>query len=69
MSMSSMLSAPAAIPATRHITFDPGFAPVVRCSSDNRGRPTLSASRMAGTSPADTSRFGSSNDADSAAGV
>ena len=64
-SMSSMLSAPAAIPATRQATFTPGITPhgppwpdhalrPARCS------PARSASAMTGTSPARDTRFGSS---------
>ena len=66
-SMSSMLSAPAAIPATRQGTFRSGFTPVrlaiVTCSRTRPARPQRSASAMTGTRPARDTRFGSSNDA------
>jgi hypothetical protein len=71
--MSSMLSAPATIPATSEATFNPGFAPLsvgtVRCASASRRRPADSARASTGTSPADDTRFGSSNTADVRADV
>jgi hypothetical protein len=67
-SMSSMLSAPAAIPATRQPTFTAAFAPhrslTVRCSPVKANRPARSAKPITGTSPARDTRFGSSNRAD-----
>ena len=70
--MSSMLSAPASIPTTSDITFAPAH-PVdpgtVSHSSARSRKPIRSASATAGTNPADAIRFGSSNAADSAAGV
>ena len=66
--MSSIESAPAAIPATSDMTFAPAFAPAVPGTvSRSWARspiPTDSARASAGTSPADTTRFGSSNAAD-----
>ncbi len=66
--MSSMLSAPATIPATREATFKPAFAPLspgtLKCSPANVVSPAESASANTGTSPADDTRFGSSNTAD-----
>ena len=63
--MSSIESAPATIPATSDDTFSPAFAPLsvgtVRCSSANSRSPARSASASAGTSPADDTKFGSSN--------
>ena len=68
-----MLSAPATIPATSEVTFNPAFAPLslgtVRCFWASSGRPVLPASATTGTSPADDTRFGSSNTAEVAAGV
>jgi hypothetical protein len=71
--MSSMLSAPATIPATREVTFSPAFAPL-SVGTDSRSwvsaaSPADSASATTGTSPADDTRFGSSNTADIARGV
>ncbi len=65
--MSSMLSAPAAIPATSDITFAPALAPlsegtVSRCCA-SPPNPASAASLTTGTSPADDTKFGSSNDA------
>ena len=64
-SMSSTLSAPAAMPATRQGTFRFGFTPVrlaiVTCSRNPPGRSAPPA--MTGTRPARDTRFGSSNDA------
>ena len=66
--MSSIESAPATIPATSEATFNPAFAPLsvgtVRCSSASSRSPARSASASTGTSPADDTRFGSSNTAD-----
>jgi hypothetical protein len=66
--MSSIGSAPAAIPATSEQTFNPAFAPLSvgtdRCSSANPPNPAASASASPGTSPADDTRFGSSNTAE-----
>jgi hypothetical protein len=66
--MSSMLSAPAAIPPTSEDTFNPGLAPLsvgtVNNSSVSVRRPTSQASFMTGTRPAADTRFGSSNTAD-----
>ena len=66
--MSSMLSAPATIPATSEDTFNPGFAPLsvgtVRNSSANDRKPTVELSLSTGTNPAADTRFGSSNTAD-----
>ena len=71
-----MLSAPAAMPPTMLVTFAsaaapaPFFAPVsFTFSATSRGSPHRSASRITGTSPAYAIRFGSSNAADTAAGV
>ena len=67
-SMSSMQSAPAAIPATRHATFRSGRAPVFaviwtwRRTSPHS--PARSASDITGTSPARDTRFGSSKHAE-----
>ena len=63
--MSSILSAPATMPATSEDTFNPGFAPLSlgtlsRASARSRS-PAASASAIVGTSPADDTRFGSSN--------
>ncbi len=71
--MSSMESAPATIPATREVTFDPALAPLsvgtVRCCWASSWSPADRASARTGTSPADDTRFGSSNTADVARGV
>ena len=71
--MSSMLSAPATIPATSEATFNPALAPLspgtLRCSPANVASPAASASANTGTSPAADTRFGSSNAADVAARV
>ena len=65
--MSSMLAAPAAMPATRQGIFRPGFTPaglaIVTCSPARSARPHRCASAMTGTSPARDTRFGSLNDA------
>jgi hypothetical protein len=71
--MSSMLSAPATIPATSEATFNPALAPLsvgtLSRSSAKERSPTDSASASTGTSPAADTRFGSSNTADVAARV
>jgi hypothetical protein len=63
--MSSMLSAPPIIPATRQGTFRCAFTPhrwPGRTHSPARpGRPARSASAITGTRPARDTRFGSSN--------
>ena len=62
-----MLSAPAAIPATRHGTFTRAFTPHRRptrtCSATRPPSPARCASAITGTNPARDTRFGSSNDA------
>jgi hypothetical protein len=71
--MSSMLSAPATIPATSEDTFNPAFAPLsvgtLRCSSANRCSPADRANATIGTNPAHDTRFGSSNTAETARGL
>jgi hypothetical protein len=66
--MSSMLSAPATIPATRALTFAPALAPLsvgtLRCSSANSASPHLWAKTAIGISPAHDTRLGSSKTAD-----
>ena len=66
--MSSMLSAPATIPATSALTFAPALAPLsvgtLRCSSANAGRPHWRANATIGTRPAQDTKFGSSKLAD-----
>jgi hypothetical protein len=66
--MSSTPSAPATIPATSEATFNPAFAPLsvgtLRCSSASSRRPATDAKATTGTSPADDTRFGSSNRAE-----
>ncbi len=66
--MSSIESAPATIPATSEVTFNPACAPLsfgtVRCVSASSRSPACSASASTGTSPAVDTRFGSSNTAD-----
>src|SRR5712671_4217594 len=66
-SMSSMLSAPAAIPATRHATFrsalTPHSPPGATWSATRSASPARSASVITGTRPACDTRFGSSKDA------
>jgi len=71
--MSSMLSAPATIPATRDASFSPAFAPlsvgtVSRSSASSRS-PASRANVITGSSPATATRFGSSKEADTAAGL
>ena len=67
-SMSSIESAPAAIPATRQATFTSGYTPVFAVIwTWRRTRPpspARSASDITGTSPARDTRFGSSKDAE-----
>ena len=62
--MSSMLSAPAIIPATRHETFRCAFTPQERairtCSATRSDRPARCARAITGTRPARDTRFGSS---------
>jgi hypothetical protein len=71
--MSSMLSAPATIPATSDVTFTPAWAPLsvgmLKCRSANTASPARVASVTAGTRPADDTRFGSSKTADFTGGV
>ena len=67
--MSSIESAPATIPATSEATFNPAFAPLSVGTLNMLDRPAraarpASASASTGTSPADDTRFGSSNTAD-----
>ncbi len=66
-----MLSAQATIPATSDATFNPAFAPLsvgtVRCLAASSWSPEDRASIR--TSPADDTRFGSSNTAEVAADV
>ena len=68
-----MLSAPATIPATSEVTFNPAFAPLsvgtLRCCSASSWSPADRASARTGTSPADDTRFGSSNTAEVARDV
>ncbi len=69
-----MLSAPATIPPTSEATFNPAFAPLSvgtdRCALSKLTKsPADSASASTGTSPADDTRFGSSNTADVARDV
>jgi hypothetical protein len=70
--MSSIESAPASIPATREETFSPAFAPLSmrtdnHASASSRS-PTDPADRINGRSPATDTRFGSTNETDTAAG-
>ena len=55
--MSSMLSAPATIPAPREVTFNPAFAPrsvgTLRCSSGSWRSPACCANASNGTNPAE----------------
>jgi len=59
--------APATIPATNEVTFNPAFAPLsvgtVISRSARSCRPTRPANATTGTSPAADSKFGSSNTA------
>jgi hypothetical protein len=65
--MSPMLSALAAMPATRQGTFRGAFTPhgppTLRCSLTSAARPQRCARAITGTRPARDTRFGSSNDA------
>jgi hypothetical protein len=65
--MSSMLSAPASIPATSDDTFNPALAPLsvgtLNQSRANCASPAESANASIGTSPADATRLGSSKTA------
>ena len=65
--MSSMLSAPAAMPAIRQGIFSRAFTPhrppTLRCSLASSARPQRCARAITGTRPARDTRFGSSNDA------
>jgi hypothetical protein len=68
---SSMLSAPAAIPAMIEVSFGVAFAApdLIRssmnrtCSSNSRDNPACSANSSSGTRPADDTRLSSSNTA------
>lgn len=66
--MSSIESAPASIPATNAVTFNPEFAPKypgnVSQASARSLRPDFTANAIAGTSPAADTRFVSSKVAD-----
>jgi len=68
--MSSMLSAPATIPATSEATFNPAFAPrslgTLSTWSASRRKPARSANPTTGTSPTADTKLGSSNTADTA---
>ena len=76
-SMSSMLSAPAHIPAISVVSFGVGFADpdlilgsMMRTFSERScPSPVCSANRITGTSPANDTRLSSSNTADSAANL
>ena len=71
--MSSMESAPATIPATSEVIFNPAFAPLsvgtVRCWWVSSPSPADRANARTGTNPADDTRFGSSNTAEVARDV
>ncbi len=71
--MSSMLSAPATIPATNPGTFRCAFTPPlagkVSLAATSPARPQRSASATTGASPAHDTRFGSSNTADISLGL
>ena len=66
--MSSIESAPAAMPATRQPTFTSGYTPVLAAIVTWRrtrdSSPAGSASAITGTSPPRDTRFGSSKDAE-----
>ena len=66
--MSSMLSAPATMPATREESFNPGLAPLsvgtLNRSSASSRNPAVRARAITGTRPADDTRLGSSNTAE-----
>src|SRR5215207_4688754 len=76
-SISSMLSAPAHIPAISVLSFGAGFADpdlilgstIATFSETSRANPVCSANRISGTSPASDTRLSSSNTADSAANL
>jgi len=76
-SMSSMLSAPAHIPAISVLSFGAGFADpdlilgtAIRTFSERScASPVCSANRITGTNPAHDTRLSSSNTADSAANL
>ncbi|WP_422386320.1 hypothetical protein, partial [Cryobacterium luteum] len=59
--MSSIESAPASIPATNAVTFNPEFAPkypgTLNRASTSSPRPVFTANASAGTSPAADTRF------------
>jgi hypothetical protein len=63
-----MLSAPATIPATSEATFNRALAPLsvgtLRCSCASSCKPAERAKATSGTKPADDTRFGSSNTAE-----
>jgi hypothetical protein len=65
--MSSMLSAPATMPATSDVTFNPALEPLSvgtdRCRSASAANPASRANATTGTKPAADTRFGSSNTA------
>jgi len=64
---------PATMPATSEATFNPAFAPLsvgtLTCCWARSWSPAERASARTGTSPADDTRFGSSNTAEVARGV
>jgi len=66
--ISSIESAPAAIPATKQATFTSGYTPVLAAiwtwRRTTAPSPARSASDITGTSPARDTRFGSSNNAE-----
>jgi hypothetical protein len=71
--MSAIESAPATIPATSPVIFTGAFAPAVpatvtRCPTRS-ARLHRYANSSTGTRPAHDTKFGSSNDADSAEGA
>src|SRR5690625_384024 len=74
--MPSILSAPAAMPATNELIFAPALAPLsapvlatVTICWANWASPACCAKRMTGTNPAEDTRLGSSNEYDTAASV
>jgi len=68
-----MLSTPATIPATSEETFNPAFAPLspgtLKCAPAKAAGRAALAGASTGTSPAQDTRFGSSNTAAIAARV
>src|SRR3954447_25359932 len=66
--MSLMESAPATIPATSEVTFNPAFAPLsvgtLRCCWASSPSPAERANASTGTSPAHDTRLGSSKTAE-----